>query len=300
MKICVIGLGLIGGSMAIDLKKRGFCKHVAGVDTNAGHAIKALDLGIVDEIVSLENGVKESDLVILAVPADATLKLLPDVMNLVNEQIVTDVCSTKESICESIKNHPKRMNFVAGHPMAGTEFSGPEAAFPGLFDGKATIICEDEKSSDKAKVAIQNLYETLNMRIIKMDSKNHDVHAAYVSHISHISSFALALTVLEQEANEKNIFDLASGGFDSTVRLAKSSAAMWAPILADNSENVTQVLQTYIDRLNDFKTAIEKKDLEAITQNIEEANKIKKILAEKNDSPIKEIIKPVFNNLNNN
>lgn len=300
MKICVIGLGLIGGSMAIDLKKRGFCKHVAGVDTNAGHAIKALDLGIVDEIVSLENGVKESDLVILAVPADATLKLLPDVMNLVNEQIVTDVCSTKESICESIKNHPKRMNFVAGHPMAGTEFSGPEAAFSGLFDGKATIICEDEKSSDKAKVAIQNLYETLNMRIIKMDSKNHDVHAAYVSHISHISSFALALTVLEQEANEKNIFDLASGGFDSTVRLAKSSAAMWAPILADNSENVTQVLQTYIDRLNDFKTAIEKKDLEAITQNIEEANKIKKVLAEKNDSPIKEIIKPVFNNLNNN
>jgi len=203
MKICVIGLGLIGGSMAIDLKKRGFCSRVVGVDTNSGHAFKALDLGLIDEIVSLEIGVKKSDLVILAIPADATLKLLPEVMNLVNNQIVTDVCSTKGSICESIKNHPKRMNFVAGHPMAGTEFSGPEAAFSGLFDDKATILCEDEKSSSSAKSAIENLYKTLNMRIIKMEARNHDTHAAYVSHISHISSFALALTVLEKEANEK-------------------------------------------------------------------------------------------------
>lgn len=300
MKVCVVGVGLIGGSMAIDLKKRKFCSRLFGVDANTAHAVKALDLGFVDEIVSLEDGVKKSDLVILAVPADATLKLLSKVMNLVNDQIVTDVCSTKESICKSIKNHPKRMNFVAGHPMAGTEFSGPEAAVSGLFDGKATIICESEKSCESATTVVQKLYQTLNMRIIKMDAQNHDVHAAYVSHISHISSFALALTVLEKEANEKNIFDLASGGFDSTVRLAKSSAAMWAPILAGNSENVGRVLQTYIDKLIDFKTAIENKNLAAITQNIEEANKIRKVLATKKEASVKELTKPVLSNLNNN
>ena len=297
MNIGVIGLGLIGGSMAIDLKQRGYCSCIIGVETDISHAMTALDLGIIDEVSNMENAVQQSDLVIIAVPADATLKLLPDILNLVDRQVVTDVCSNKRSICESVKNHPKRGNFVAAHPMAGTEFSGPEAAVSGLFNNKATIFCNIEDSSEQAIKMVRDLYETLSMRIIRMDAASHDMHAAYVSHISHISSFALALTVLEKEQNAKNIFDLASGGFDSTVRLAKSSAAMWAPILTDNSENITQVLQTYIDRLNDFKTAIEQKNMTAITKKIVEANKIKKVLPGINGSPGKEILKQRINNI---
>ncbi len=296
MNVSIIGLGLIGGSMAIDLKKRGFCSHVIGVDKNVFHTLKAQKLGIVDAIANLEYAVRQSDLVILAVPTDAALKLLPVIMDMIDDQVVTDVCSTKESICNSISGHPKRKYFVAAHPMAGTEFSGPEAAISGLFDGKASILCETEKSHKEALNKVKNLYETLSMRIINMDPVSHDMHAAYVSHISHISSFALALTVLEKESDEKNIFDLASGGFDSTVRLAKSSAAMWAPILADNSENVSRVLQTYIDRLEDFKKAIENKNTEAIAGKIETANKISKVLSKQTTSPEKELAKQLIIN----
>lgn len=297
MIVSVIGLGLIGGSMAIDLLKRGFCSKVIGVDNNIKHAMKALELGLVQEIASLDKAVQQSDLVIISIPADATLKVLPQIMDKVTEQVVTDVCSTKQSICQSIKNHPKRENFVAAHPMAGTEFSGPEAAKSGLFDGKASILCETEKSSERANLLVSDLYKTLRMRTINMNPDSHDMHAAYVSHISHISSFALALTVLEKEENERNIFDLASGGFDSTVRLAKSSAAMWAPILSDNSKNITHVLQTYIDRLNDFKEAIENKNTDKISKNIEEANKIRKVLSNQNGSPKKEVAEQILKSI---
>lgn len=300
MKICVIGLGLIGGSMAIDLKKRGFCSHVIGVDINPDNAVKALKLGFIDEISKLDSAIQKSDVIILAIPTDESLKLLPQILDRTTHQIVTDVCSTKESICEVVNSHPKREQFVAGHPMAGTEYSGPDAAISGLFDGKATILCEMEKNSREARSKIRLLYQTLNMRMITMDAASHDVHAAYVSHISHISSFALALTVLEKEENERNIFDLASGGFDSTVRLAKSSASMWAPILSDNSENITQVLETYINRLQDFKEAISQKKTSAIKKQIKEANKIRKVLANPDETPEQVLPKPVLNKLKNN
>jgi prephenate dehydrogenase len=279
MIICVIGLGLIGGSMAIDLKKRGFCSHVIGVDNNIQHSSKAIKYGIVDKVLPLEPAIKQSDLVLIAIPADATLALLPDVLNVVDDQIVLDVCSNKQSICQQIADHPRRGNFVATHPMAGTEFSGPEAVISGLFDGKATIFCEVEKSKSEALTVVRTLFNKLSMRIIEMSAADHDMHAAYVSHISHISSFALALTVLEKEEDERNIFDMASGGFDSTVRLAKSSSAMWAPILTDNAENIVRVLQTYIDRLVDFKSAIEDRDSVTISEKIREANKIRKVLS---------------------
>jgi len=278
MRISIIGLGLIGGSMAIDLRKRGFASYIIGVDSNKIHANTALNIGLVDKIESLENAVESSELIILAIPATQTVKLLPKILEKIQNQVVTDVCSVKGNIAERIKYHPKRENFVAAHPMAGTENSGPWAAQSGLYDGKAVIYCDTENSSSEALEVVRKIYDLLNMRPIYMNSYNHDVHVAYVSHISHISSFALALTVLDKEKNEKNIFDLASGGFDSTVRLAKSSADMWTPILENNSENVTAVLDTYIEKLSKFKEAIQEQKTEQINKMIFNANKIKRIL----------------------
>jgi len=280
MKLCIIGLGLIGGSMAIDLKKRKYTDYIYGVDQNNLHAHTALKISLVDEIVSLEEGVKNADIIILATPVNTSLQLLPQVLDLVDKQIVTDVSSTKENICSRVENHQKRAQYVAAHPMAGTEHSGPWAAQSGLFDAKAVIIAEAEKSEPKAIEEILRLFDTLNMKIIYMNAQNHDVHVAYVSHISHISSFALALTVLEKEQNEKNIFDLASGGFDSTVRLAKSSSDMWVPIFEQNAANIGVVLDNYIQQIQSFKENILKKNTEELTELILKANHIKKILGD--------------------
>ncbi len=280
MKICIIGIGLIGGSMAIDLKNRKFAEHIIGVDSNPLHAETALRLGIIDEIASLEEAIPKVDLIVLATPVNASLKLLPVILDQIESQVVTDVCSTKQAICKRVENHEKRKYYVAAHPMAGTEHSGPWAAKPNLFDGKAVIITEAEKSKSAAVDIVKDLFESLHMPIVYMSATNHDIHAAYVSHISHISSFALALTVLEKEQNEKNIFDLASGGFDSTVRLAKSSSDMWVPIFEQNADNIIGVLDNYIGQINAFKEKILEKNTEELTLLIRKANHIKKILGD--------------------
>jgi len=278
MKVCIIGLGLIGGSMAIDLKKRGFTEHIIGVDADKLHAHTAERLGLADEIATLEEGIKKSDLILVATPANASLNLLPKILDLITHQVVTDVCSIKKNICNRIKNHTKRGQYVAAHPMAGTEHTGPWAAIPNLFDGKAVIIAESEDSSARALALVKKIYKLLNMHMVYMSAHHHDIHAAYVSHISHISSFALALTVLEKEKNEKNIFEMASGGFDSTVRLAKSSAEMWTPIFEQNSENITAVLDHYIDQLKEFREHITQGNSNLISQKINQANHIKRVL----------------------
>lgn len=278
MNIAIIGLGLMGGSTAIDLKKRGFATKIIGVDNNKLHAETALHVGIVDELATLDEAIHSAEMVIVAVPVDGAVKLISKILDQVNGQSVTDMCSTKEMICQLVKYHPKRKNYVAAHPMAGTEFSGPWAAKSGLFDGKAVMFCDAEESDIRALAVIRRMYEVLNMRVTFMDSSSHDRHAAFVSHISHISSFALALTVLDQERNEKHIFDMASGGFDSTVRLAKSSAEMWSPIFEQNAENVVEVLETYINKLKSFKDAIKDGNREKIDELIKKSNHIKKIL----------------------
>lgn len=278
MRIGIIGLGLIGGSMAIDLKKRGFAERVVGVESNHLHAAAAVEIGLVDEVVPLDDCVAQSDIIIVATPVNAAIRLIPEILDKVDTQIVMDVCSTKEKVNETVHYHPKRKNFVASHPMAGTEYSGPWAALPGLFDGRAGIICNAEDSDVRAVEAVKKMYDCLNMRIIFMRAAHHDVHTAYVSHISHITSFALALTVLEKEKNEKNIFDLASGGFSSTVRLAKSNADMWAPIFAQNRENVLTVLDTYIEKMQEFKKCIAEYDENGVKELIHNANKIKRII----------------------
>lgn len=279
MIVTVIGLGLIGGSTAIDIRRHKFADHIIGIDTDSINAEGALHIGIVDEICEFEEGVRRADLILVAVPVNAALKVLPKVLDIITDnQVVADMCSVKSKLGDWVKYHPKRQRYVASHPMAGTEYSGPWAAKANMFEGKVAILCDTEESDIAAVNLVRRMYETMNMRIIFMNSANHDVHTAYVSAISHISSFALALTVLEKEKNEKHIFDLASGGFDSTVRLAKSSAAMWQPIFEQNKDNVLIVLDTYIKYLQEFKKNIEEDNNKAVYDMIDQANKIRRVL----------------------
>jgi prephenate dehydrogenase len=276
----VIGLGLIGGSMALDLKRRGFAASTLGVEQDPVAAEAARTIGLVDEVVPYEDCIARADIIVVAVPVGTAVKMVPDILNHFEQgdKIVIDVCSTKSQICHATQYHPRRGQFVSTHPMAGTEYSGPWAAQPGLFDGRACIFANTEDSHPKAVKTIEELYAVLNMRPIYMNADQHDVHTAYVSHISHVTSFALALTVLDKEKDEKHIFDLASGGFSSTVRLAKSNADMWVPILSQNHDNVLQVMDTYIDKMRQFRDAIATYDETKIRELIAEANKIKKIL----------------------
>ena len=279
MDVGIIGLGLIGGSIAIDLKRKGYAHQVLGVEADSVNASAALKIGLVDRIGQVEECVAESDIIILAVPVGAAARLLPQVLDMVDDtKTVTDVCSTKELLVKTVKDHPMRRRYVASHPMAGTEYSGPWAAMPGLFDGHACIICDPQDSACDAVNLIEDLYTVLNMRTIEMSAENHDVHTAYVSHISHITSFALALTVLDKEKDEKHIFDLASGGFSSTVRLAKSSPDMWTPILSQNRDNIIHVMDTYIEKMNAFRHAIADGDEEKVRDLIEDANRIRRII----------------------
>ncbi len=283
MIVGVIGLGLIGGSMAIDLKRRSFAERVLGVEEDPVHASAAMSIGLADEIVPLEDCIDRSDIVVVSVPVGAAVKLVCRILDRFQEtgakdKIVIDTCSTKEQITLATHYHPCRGQFVSTHPMAGTEYSGPWAAMPNLFDGRACIFANAQESDPKALKAIENLYDVLNMRPLYMDASQHDVHTAYVSHISHVTSFALALTVLDKEKDEKHIFDLASGGFSSTVRLAKSSADMWVPILTQNRDNVLHVMDTYIEKMQAFRRAIADFDEAEIRRLIEEANRIKKII----------------------
>jgi prephenate dehydrogenase len=275
----VIGLGLIGGSMALDLKRRGFAARTLGVERDSVAAEAARTIGLVDEVVSLDECIRRAGIIVLAVPVGTAVKLATYVLdNMGDDKIVIDVCSTKEQICRAVQYHPRRPQFVSTHPMAGTEYSGPWAAQPGLFDGRACIFCNSEESSPRAVKEIEEMYAVLNMRPLYMRADQHDVHTAYVSHISHVTSFALALTVLDKEKDEKHIFDLASGGFSSTVRLAKSNADMWVPILTQNHDNVLQVMDTYIEKMKAFRQAVADYDEDRIRQLIEEANRIKRIL----------------------
>lgn len=278
MRLTVIGIGLIGGSMAMTLKQKGFVDHVIGVDNNPLHQEQALKLGIVDEIMSLEEAIDASDLIAIATPVNIAEKLLPTILDRIDKQVVFDVGSTKESIVQIANAHSNEGRFVPTHPMWGTEFSGPEAAQQDAFKEKATVICNKEQIDADALKLVEQLFEQLGMHIVYMDAMKHDIHVAYVSHISHITSFALANTVLEKEKESDAIFELASGGFESTVRLAKSNAAMWVPIFMQNKENVLDVLNEHISQLRKFKSCLEKENFDYLSDLIENANGIKRIL----------------------
>ena len=280
MTIAVIGIGLIGGSLVVDLRKRGFADRIIGVDTNMHHQNIALLCGLVDENDTLENAIEKSDLIILTTPVNTNCSMLPGILDKIagTSKVVTDMGSTKASIAEASKNHPARGRYVAVHPMAGTEYSGPLAAVGKLFDYKNAIICDKELSDPDALDLIEKMLDILNMHKVYMNSSDHDVHVAYISHISHITSFSLALCVLEKEHEEQNILTLAGGGFESTVRLAKSNGETWAPIFLENSQFILEVMDTYIEKMNSFRKMITERDMNGLKSLMEEANKIRKIL----------------------
>jgi prephenate dehydrogenase len=279
MKLAIVGLGLIGGSMALELKAQGFATTVVGVDGNPDHADKAKLLGLVERTETFDEACKTADVIVIATPVHSISKLIPLALDKMKPgAVITDVGSTKKQISEAVAGHAKRNQYVPSHPMAGTEFSGPGAAHLGLFKGKAAVICDEEKSLPEAVEVVRRMYEAMQMRIITMESAAHDLHAAYVSHLSHITSFVLANTVLDKEKDVDAIFNLASGGFESTVRLAKSSPDMWAPIFEQNNTFITEALGAYIERLRRFHDSLKSKDFSQTRTYMEQANEISRVL----------------------
>ncbi|MFL1603950.1 prephenate dehydrogenase [Riemerella anatipestifer] len=279
MVVGLIGVGLIGGSMALKLKSKNTSIKICGTDNSINHLNEALALGIIDEADDLENTVKKADLIIIAIPVDATQKILPNVLDLLDQhQTVMDTGSTKLGIVNAIKNHENRNRFVASHPMWGTENSGPKSAQLDSFSGRVAVLCDAKDSAKDAVEKVSEVYQLLEMNLVEMTSEQHDIHTAYISHISHITSYALANTVLEKEKEEDTIFQLASSGFSSTVRLAKSHPEMWVPIFKQNKENVLDVLNEHISQLRKFKAALEKENYDFLEELIKNANRIRGIL----------------------
>ena len=276
--IYMIGIGLIGGSFAIDIKEHNPSAKIYGIDINEAYLDESLALGVIDEKATLED-LEKADLVIVSIPVDVTVKLLPTILDKIGDNtLVVDAGSTKEAICKAVEHHPKRRNFLAAHPIAGTENSGPKAAISGLYKGKTNIICEVEKTTFKLQEKALELFRAIGMRIRYMDPISHDKHIAYVSHLSHISAFMLGKTVINKEKNERDIFDMAGSGFESTVRLAKSSPAMWTPIFKQNKENVIETLEEYINNLQQFKELMQQDNFSEIFNEMENTNYIKQIL----------------------
>lgn len=269
---------MIGGSLALQLHEKKLSSKLIGVEVSANNARDALEEELVDEIKPFDEAITEAEVIILTTPVNTLSKLVPEVLDKIDNQIVIDLGSTKYDIIKSINGHPKRGRYVATHPMWGTEFSGPKAAVRGAFEGKAVILCNKEDSDRDALEWVEKMFTKIGMRITYMDAKAHDLHVAYVSHISHITSFALANTVLEKEKVESAIFEIASAGFESTVRLAKSNSSMWVPIFLQNKENILDVLKEHIAQLSKFKEYIENEDAHNLKALIIDANKIKRIL----------------------
>lgn len=277
--ITIVGVGLIGGSFALALQDNKIAKHIIGVDANTANLQKALELGIINEALPLVEAVAKSDVIFIAIPVDDTIKVIQKIMPLLrHKQVVVDAGSTKQALCQALQHEPMRARFVATHPMWGTEYSGPEAALHYAFKGKACVICNAADSASDALEIITNIYLQVGMHLVYMNAQAHDLHIAYISHISHITSFALANTVLQKEKEEQAIFELASAGFESTVRLAKSNAAMWVPILQQNKVNVLDVLNELINQLLQFKHSLENDSTPHLKALIDGANKIGTII----------------------
>ena len=284
MKIGIIGLGLMGGSFALDIKTPFPNSIIYGIDNSAENLNKAKEIGLIDLIISYKD-LRKMDLILVAVPVSHSLNLIPKVLDLINSNtLVFDVGSTKQAICELLNDHPTRGNYLAAHPMAGTEFSGPEAAQKGLYVGKTNIICEFEKTDIKLRKLALKIFNNLEMKTIYMDPKSHDIHVAYVSHLSHISSFMLGKTVIEKEENENNIFDLAGSGFESTVRLAKSLPETWTPIFLQNKGNLVLAIEEYVSNLNLIKELILNENESDLSEILNNTNRIKEILNNKLDN----------------
>jgi len=279
MKVAIVGVGLMGGSFALSLRTLGLASWICGYDKSKKNEEKSLELGIIDKIVPFEEVTQEAELIVLSAPVDAIPMQAVKILNKVSgKQVVMDIGSIKEELSEMISQHPKRNRFVATHPMWGTENNGPESAVSTGFKGRTAVICDRELSDKDAVECVENIYKKFGMPISYMSSEEQDLHSAYVSHISHVSAYALATTVLEKETENERIFELAGAGFASTVRLAKSPASMWTPIVLKNKYNVLDVLREYIHQLQIFRKLLENDDEKGIQEFINIANKVKKII----------------------
>lgn len=279
MKIGIIGIGLIGGSLAKSIREHNQYSEIIGHDNSPEHESTALELKLVDRCLPLEELIQSCDLILLTIPVNHAKNILPEILSSCDEsKVVIDFGSTKSGIATSVKEHDNRSLFVAAHPIAGTENTGPSAAIDGLFTKKVCIICEKDLSSEKALKTAEQLFQDLAMKVLYMDAEEHDRHIAYVSHLSHISSFVLGKTVLEIEKDEENIFNMAGSGFASTVRLAKSSPAMWSPIFEQNAEHLSKALDAYIDNLQEFKKLIDQKDKKSLYDLMSKTNDIRRVL----------------------
>jgi len=273
-----IGLGLIGGSMLLSLKRFYPKAEFLGQDTNNEHLQQAINLNIINRKAK-DLDFKDADLVIVSIPVDLSQKVIENLLYKIGDKtLVMDTGSTKGELCEYLVNHPKRDQFMATHPIAGTEFSGPQAAFSTLFDHKTMIICEVEKTNLKLQQLAIQYFDQMQMKIRYMNPVAHNKHMAYVSHLSHISSFMLGKTVIDKEENERNIFDLAGSGFESTVRLAKSNPATWTPIFKQNKGFVLEALSEYIHNLKSFEDALEQDDYDKLYKDMNNTNIVKDIL----------------------
>lgn len=280
MKVLFVGTGLIGGSFSLAMQKQGFLKEAGGYSIDRASLDRSVELGIIDQkFESLNDGIAWADWIIISIPVDVISRLLPSILDQISmDQIVVDFGSTKGKICSGVANHPNRSRYIAAHPIAGTEYSGPDAAFDSLFDEKMMIVCEEERTDKAALEAFVSICQGLQMKIEFMEAGAHDRHLAYISHLSHITSYALSNAVLAKEKDGEIILELAGSGFESTVRLAKSSPEMWTPIFMENKTMVLEALNEFMDKASNFRDLLQKDDSEGITTFLDQGRAIKKVI----------------------
>lgn len=280
MKVLFVGTGLIGGSFSLAMQKHGLLTEAGGYSRKEANLDRSVELGLISKkFTNLEEGIKWADWVILSIPVDVIDQMLPGILDMIREeQVIVDFGSTKGKICESVKSHEARARFIAAHPIAGTEYSGPEAAFASLFEEKLMIICEDGQSNPAALMQFEKVCKTIGMKLEYMDAEAHDRHLAYISHLSHITSYSLSNAVLDKEKDGQVILELAGSGFASTVRLAKSSPEMWAPIFMENKKMVLEALDAFLSNTTEFKRLLEADDLNGMFQFLEKGRAIKRVI----------------------
>jgi prephenate dehydrogenase len=278
MKIGIIGLGLIGSSLALKIDETYNDVYIYGEDISESNLDYAIENNIINNRLR-QNDYSKLDILFLAIPVDEILNVLDTILDKVGDNtLVVDLGSTKKPICDIVSNNNNRSKFLAAHPIAGTEFSGPMSADISLFDKKTIILCETEKTENKLLSIAKELFFNIGMNIKEMKADEHDKHIAYVSHLSHITSFMLGKTVMDKEKDEGTIYDMAGSGFESTVRLGKSSPSMWAPIFYQNKTNIIDALDEYLKNIKNFKCLIETDNLSEMYKEMEEINGIKNIL----------------------
>ena len=278
MKVGIIGLGLIGSSLALKISEAYNDITIYGEDISESNLKYTIENKIIGNKLE-EKDYSKLDILFVAIPVDQVLKVLSPILDKVGENtLVVDLGSTKKPICDLVNSNQNRRKFLAAHPIAGTEFSGPMSADSSLFDNKIIILCETEKTENRLLNIAKDLFLSIGMSIKEMTADEHDKHIAYVSHLSHITSFMLGKTVMDKEKDEETIYDMAGSGFESTVRLGKSSPSMWTPIFNQNKKNIIDALDEYLKNIKNFKHLIETDNLSEMFNEMEQINGIKNIL----------------------